>query len=276
MREQNYWWYVAMGAAMGATVAAGTAAIVARLQDRGRLPGGATLPKLPSPADDVFVLAPEWGVIRTEHVLPLQHALERSPESIGLVIHTLGGTILAVDHIAHMLRHVQGKVTVYVPYMALSGGTMIALAADEIVMEPSAILGPVDPQIDGWPAVGILEVVERKPPESVDDEWVLLAAESRKALKETRDTVRALVDSEAAVERLTSGATTHARPITYGEAHTLGLPVRLGVPPELVLAVDNLVSQAPKWGCFPPIMISAEHGAGVSRTRLASLRASTS
>jgi len=43
-------------------------------------------------------------------------------------------------------------VTVFVPHYAMSGGTLIALTADEIVMDPNAVLGPVDPQIGNMPA----------------------------------------------------------------------------------------------------------------------------
>ena len=271
MRRVSVLWYALAGAA-------GAGAIAwlhnRRVDDR-QFPPFPLLrspPTLPTPTPGVVVLAPEWGIIRTEHVLPLQRALEASPESIGIVIHTLGGTILAVDHIAHMLSSYKGRVTVYVPYMALSGGTMIAIAADEIVMEPSAILGPVDPQLNGWPAVGILELLSRKPPESIDDEWMLLATESQKALAETRQSVRALVSSEPAVERLTSGSTTHARPITYAEASSLALPVRLGVPRELVASVDELVGRSPHGGCFPPISLSEEALSGIATTRIAFTR----
>src|SRR5439155_9771144 len=57
----------------------------------------------------------------------------------------------------------QGKVTVFVPHYAMSGGTLIALAADEVVMSPHAVLGPVDPQRGQYPAASLLRVVARKP-----------------------------------------------------------------------------------------------------------------
>ena len=269
MARASIFWYAAAGAAGAAAVAW---AINRRSdyydEDDFRLPsaGSATLP---SPAPNVVVLAPEWGVIRTTHVVPVQRALEAFPNGIGIVIHTLGGSCLAVDHIAHMLTEYKGRVTVYVPYMALSGGTMIALAADEIVMEPAAILGPVDPQLNGWPAVGILEAVSRKPPESVDDEWMILAAEARKSLQETRATVRSFVSTDAAVDRLTSGSTTHARPIPYAEAVELKLPVRLGVPRELVAAVDELAVSPPPVVFFQSAEESTAASRGLSATRIA-------
>jgi len=53
-----------------------------------------------------------------------------------------GGLVLAAEQIAPALRRHSGTVTVFVPRYAMSGGTLIALAADEIVMDPNAVLGP--------------------------------------------------------------------------------------------------------------------------------------
>src|SRR5437867_8067061 len=65
---------------------------------------------------------------------------------IDLIIHTPGGLVLAAGQIAHALKRHPAKVTVFVPHYAMSGGTLISLAANEIVMDPNAVLGPVDPQ----------------------------------------------------------------------------------------------------------------------------------
>jgi ClpP class serine protease len=61
-----------------------------------------------------------------------------------------------------------------VPHYALSGGTLIALAADEIVMREYAVLGPVDPQLGQCPAASILKAVARKPVAEVDDQTLIL------------------------------------------------------------------------------------------------------
>src|SRR2546427_13223554 len=70
---------------------------------------------------------------------------------IGLVLHTPGGLVLAAEQIAAALAAHPAPVTVYVPHYAMSGGTLIALAADRLGMSPSAALGPVGPQIGGLP-----------------------------------------------------------------------------------------------------------------------------
>src|SRR5437879_9107012 len=83
---------------------------------------------------------------------------------LDLLVHTPGGLVLAAGQIAKALRRHPGKVTVFVPHYAMSGGTLIALAADEIVMDPNAVLGPVDPQVGQSPAASILSVLQRKTP----------------------------------------------------------------------------------------------------------------
>src|SRR2546422_8219408 len=62
---------------------------------------------------------------------------------IDLIAHTPGGLVLAAEQIAFALKRHKGKVTVFVPHYAMSGGALIPLAGDEIVMDPNAVLGPV-------------------------------------------------------------------------------------------------------------------------------------
>ena len=79
---------------------------------------------------------------------------------IDIILHTPGGLVLASEQIANALSKRKGKVTVFVPHYAMSGGTMIALSADEVVMDENAVLGPVDPQVGNFPAVSILKVID--------------------------------------------------------------------------------------------------------------------
>ncbi len=151
---------------------------------------------------------------------------------IDLIIHTPGGLLLAAEQIARALKRHQAKVTVVVPHYAMSGGTLIALAADEILMDKHAVLGPVDPQIGQYPAASILRAVEQKSKDEVDDETLIFADMGSKAIRQTREVVFELVkdrmgDEKAAVlaETLTDGRWTHDYPITEDEAIALGFPV---------------------------------------------------
>ena len=156
---------------------------------------------------------------------------------IDVILHTPGGLVLAAEQIARALRDHQGRVTVFVPHYAMSGGTLIALAADEIVMDPHGVLGPVDPQLGNHPAVSILAAVNRKPPERVDDETFILADIAQKALKQVRAVVVELASRRLPAERaeglaatLTGGGWTHDYPITVTEARELGFAVSTNMP----------------------------------------------
>lgn len=159
---------------------------------------------------------------------------------IDLVLHTPGGLVLASEQIAYALRRHPAKVTVIVPHYAMSGGTLLALAADEILMDAAAVLGPVDPQIGDMPAASLVRVVERKPLERLDDRTLVMADVAEKAVRHMKQVVRELVtervgtkDADSLAEELAGGHYTHDDPITVEEARGLGLPVETGLPEEV-------------------------------------------
>lgn len=159
---------------------------------------------------------------------------------IDLILHTPGGLVLASEQIARALQKHPAKVTVFVPHYAMSGGTLIALAADEIVMDENAVLGPVDPQLGQHPAASILRVLERKPLSEVDDETLMMADIAEKAIRQVKRTVCELLRDKMPVERaeevahtLASGVWTHDYPITVDEARELGLPISTAMPDEI-------------------------------------------
>ena len=160
---------------------------------------------------------------------------------IDLVLHTPGGLVLAAMQIARAIRERKGKVTVFVPHYAMSGGTLIALAADEIVMSSHAVLGPVDPQLGQYPAASLLKAVSRKPVAEVDDQTLILADVAEKALVQVRESARELLTrsqtSEKAnelAELLSTGTWTHDFPITLDVARRLGLKVSSEMPAEIL------------------------------------------
>ena len=168
---------------------------------------------------------------------------------LDLVLHTPGGLVLAALQIARAIHKHQGKVTAFVPHYAMSGGTLIALAADEIVMSEYAVLGPVDPQLGQYPAASILKAVARKPVAEVDDQTLILADQAEKAMSEVRESVHELLADKCTPEKaeelsrlLSDGTWTHDHPITYERAKSFGLPVRSDIPVEL-LDLMNLYPQ---------------------------------
>jgi ClpP class serine protease len=170
-------------------------------------------------------------------------AIELTDEKvpIDLVIHTPGGLVLAAEQIARALANHPAPVTVMVPHYAMSGGTLIALAANQILLSPSAVLGPVDPQIGQFPAASILAAVERKTDVNrIDDETLILADVSRKARDQVRDVVFELLtgngtphdQADKLAITLSEGRWTHDFPITPPIAVELGLNVSTDLPDE--------------------------------------------
>lgn len=159
---------------------------------------------------------------------------------IDIVLHTPGGLALASLQIAYALRRHKGKVTVLVPHFAMSGGTLIALAADEIMMGEHAVLGPVDPQVGEYPAVSLLNAVRKKPVEKIDDRTLILADVAEKAVSQMQENLKLLVSrrcvgakADEIIQTFSRGKWTHDYPITFDEAKQTGLCVTPEMPQEV-------------------------------------------
>ncbi len=156
---------------------------------------------------------------------------------VDIVLHTPGGLVLAALQIARAVKDHRGKVTAFVPHYAMSGGTLIALAADEIVMDKHAVLGPVDPQMGNSPAASLIKVIKSKPIDKVDDNSIVMADIAEKALRQMKKNVTYLLEDKMGLDRakelaeiLSQGTWTHDHPISWDEAKEMGLPIRTDMP----------------------------------------------
>ena len=197
---------------------------------------------------------PFYKFISIEDSEEVLRAIRSAPKDkpIDLIIHTPGGLVLAATQIAKALKDHPAETRVIVPHYAMSGGTLIALAADKIIMDPHAVLGPVDPQLGQYPAPSIVRAVEKKGTEKVDDQTLILADVAEKAIKQVRDFVYTLLKDRYGDEKakelaqtLTEGRWTHDYPITVEHARELGLNVETDVPEE-VYALMELYKQPMK------------------------------
>ena len=159
---------------------------------------------------------------------------------LDLVLHTPGGLVLAALQIAKAVREHKGKVTVFVPHYAMSGGTLIALAADEIVMCEHSVLGPIDPQLGDSPAASLINVVEKKPIAKIEDRTLVMADVGRKAIAQVKQAASELLTRRLSAEKaselaekLTSGLWTHDYPIWASTGKSLGLPVSTDMPDDV-------------------------------------------
>ena len=175
----------------------------------------------------------------SEHIL---RAIRRTPKNvpIDIILHTPGGLVLAAEQIARALASHEAKVTVFVPHYAMSGGTLLALAADEIIMDEHAVLGPIDPQLGNYPAVSILKAIEQKDKNSLDDTTLILGDMAAKAMVQVYESVYNLLlekfpeDKAQEIARtLTEGRWTHDYPITCRMLRDMGLAVCHEMPEEV-------------------------------------------
>ncbi len=190
-----------------------------------------------------FLGIPIFRFINIEDSERVLRAIRMTPDDmpIDFIVHTPGGLALAATQIANALAKHKAPVRVIIPHYAMSGGTLIALSADEIIMDPNAVLGPVDPQIGQMPAASILKVLEQKDPKDIDDQTLILADVSLKAIKQMKDYLRNLLttkgmDEEKAeriAQELAEGKFTHDYPLTVDYLKELGLPVSTDVPQEV-------------------------------------------
>ena len=183
-----------------------------------------------------FPIARYIDINDSEDVL---RAIQMTDEDVplDLVLHTPGGLVLAALQIAKAVREHKAKVTVFVPHYAMSGGTLIALAADEIVMCKHSVLGPIDPQLGQSPAASLIKVIEEKPVGRIDDQTLILADVGRKAIAQVKQAASELLErrlpaeqARALAEKLTAGTWTHDYPIWASTAKSLGLLVSTDMP----------------------------------------------
>lgn len=195
---------------------------------------------------------PVASYINIEDSEAVLRAIRLTPadQPIDLILHTPGGLVLAAEQIAKAVADRKAKVTVFIPHYAMSGGTLIALAADEIVMDANAVLGPVDPQIGDAPAASILKVLALKKPEDIDDQTIILADIAAKARAQVASFVAQVLSKHFPADQstklaiaLSEGRWTHDFPITVQLAREMGLPVTTNMP-LLVYQLMDLYPQA--------------------------------
>ena len=175
-------------------------------------------------------------------------------KGLDLMLHTPGGDLAAAESLVGYLRSMfKTDIRAIVPQLAMSAGTMIACACKEIIMGLHSSLGPIDPQMNGMPAHGIVEEFQRAQkdvatnPASVPLWQAIIAkyqptliGESEKAIKWSRTIVtdwlatgmfkgspKAKEKAEAVVKELGDPQLTlsHARHIDFKDAKALGLKV---------------------------------------------------
>lgn len=194
-----------------------------------------------------FLGIPVRRFIDLEDSERILRAIRLTPDDmpIDVILHTPGGLVLAAEQIARALKRHPAKVTVIVPHYAMSGGTLICLAADEILLDQNAVLGPIDPQIGQYPASSILRVLQQKPISEVDDTTIILADVAEKAIRQVEETAFELISERMEEEKarklastLSEGYWTHDYALVCSTLAELGLPVGCNLPDKIHALMD--------------------------------------
>ncbi len=179
---------------------------------------------------------PEIALEDSEAVLA---EIRRTPpdKPIDFIVHGPGGEALAAQLMAMAVKSHNAKTTVFIPFYAMSAGSLVALAANEIRMEKNSIIGPVDPQIAGHPASSYTTILKRKSLDSIRDETLMLAEQAEMEIRNAKEFVKWLLrdkmdERQAAQvsEFLTGGYMSHDTMITLDPARKIGLNVVEGIP----------------------------------------------
>lgn len=210
-------------------------------------------------ADDSMPVVYEW-LRRRGHL-----------QRLDLVLSTTGGLVTRARQLALLLREYTEHLTILVPYRAWSAGTLLCLAADELVLGPLAELGPIDAHIGaaGAPppdAPGLMSAQDIRTFRGMAEDWFgvdraedrlqVLALLAQRVFptslsafyrfdRLTREIGYELLayqlpDADAAARRqivdtLAGGYATHDYIISRADARALGLKVRFAAPEEETL-----------------------------------------
>lgn len=175
-------------------------------------------------------------------------------KGLDIILHTPGGQIAATESIVHYLRSIFGNdIRTFIPQIAMSAGTMIALSCKEIIMGKQSNLGPIDPQFGGVSCAGVIEEFDKaiteikKDPASIPAWQVVISkyhptfiGDCQKAIKWSEIMVtewlctnmfqndpEAKIKAKHIVDQLGSHKKTfnHAKHIHFGECENLGIKV---------------------------------------------------
>lgn len=174
-----------------------------------------------------------------EVLAEIRAAGEKTP--LNIVLHTPGGMRFAGELIATALKD-RPNTTAYVPYCAMSAGTMIALSCQKVVMGKHACLGPIDSQFGGFPADGFARLLKEKPVEQISDLWLMVSYVVEKDLKTARQRACELLnkahfgrdDACQLTDFLASGDLPHSERIGRERAAEIGVNIAKEDCPEAV------------------------------------------
>lgn len=176
---------------------------------------------------------------------------------ISLILHTTGGDLSSAEAITNfILNHTgKGKFICYIPYYSYSGGCMIALACDEIVMRKNAIIGPCDAQkpmgsFSIYSVASIVDAVNYKKEnrEKISEEWLASSYDAKLCQERQKKYLEKLIKYNKFTEQIGntiydeffSGKYNHDK--TFSAQETKELGVNVTIVDEMPSKIKNVIS----------------------------------
>ncbi len=179
--------------------------------------------------------------ISFEEAFDVVRRIRASTGDLAIVLHTLGGVAMPTEMIAMALKQHTGRKVAFVPYAAMSGGTVIALATQQVCMGDTAVLGPIDTQIAGWSADNFAYLRDQKAPDAIRDEALMASHRMTEVRANEIERTQRWIDGAhgaSVADALIAKGRPHDEMITRDEAQ--GLQINIG-PSPFPAAVYDLV-----------------------------------
>lgn len=177
------------------------------------------------------------GMIDRTTVSQIIKAMQKfKGEAFDLVLHTPGGEIFSSQFISRLLKQYPGKIRVFIPQFAMSGGTLLALSCDEFYMNNISCMGPIDPQLGNLFKFGSSnawnKIVKMKK-NRAEDSSISFALMGEQYTKSMHKHLIGLLDGKLSVPKsrklarfLTDGAVEHGYNLLPSQLMAYGLDIK--------------------------------------------------
>lgn len=169
-----------------------------------------------------------------------------------LILHTGGGDVFSSLAISRLLKQYTGKIRAIVPLYSMSGGSLLALTCDNIMMTKNASLGCIDPQISSFFKYGSAKSWERIVKfkgKKAEDQSVSFAMMGKQYTKTIKNHLMNVIDfnlsnkqREKLVHFLTSGDVEHSYALTPLDLEKYGLRITILEDKRLLRILEKIVS----------------------------------
>ena len=156
-------------------------------------------------------------------------------EDFDLILHTPGGDVFSSLAISRLIKQYPGTIRACVPLFSMSGGSLLALSCDELLMTQNACLGPIDPQLGSlfrYGSAAAWEKIVKFKGKKAEDQSISFAMMGKQYTKSISEHLNKIIDFDLSsaqkgklIKFLTDGSIEHAYPLTISDLQGFGIDV---------------------------------------------------